>query len=253
MKLDAQYMTKFKCLRSKLPVGINLPQLYKSLKSMERDDNLTLTINKENKHLLNIRIENPDLGSLTLDTIKLMDLTVSELKIPPTKFEAKVTISAHEFFKTCKEMHSLEAEFVEIKCTNNKLTFKCKGESSRMKMYVHSDKIKHNVVSIMYPQTTAKEPKIVKGLYELKNIVSFNKFAPLCTAIELYMKNNYPLGVMFTIARLGKLIVFFSPYNPEGDEEYDDDLYDDDYYFDDYYFDDDYFDDASATNEKKAF
>jgi hypothetical protein len=104
-------------------------------------------------------------------------------------------MSATEFHKICREMYSF-GEYVDIRCTGNSIEFKCTGDAvNRSISYT-----KGNLVNIV-----VKNNKIVQGIYELKHIVLFTKCANLCDEIQIFMNNNFPLIIRYTIATLGKL------------------------------------------------
>ena len=62
--------------------------------------------------------------------------------------------------------------------------------------------------------TTKKKDKpdhVVQGVYELRNLMNFSKCNKLCNTIELYLKNDFPLVLVISVATLGKMYVFLSP------------------------------------------
>ena len=178
------------------------------------------------------------------DHINLIDMDKDKYKIPPASFEAVVKMPASEFHKTCREMNTI-ADYVEIQCVNNKLIFKCKGdEGGRTVEYEDSsqnedsDNDDTGIVRIKHSDDdNEKKLKIVKEIYDLKNITLFNKFTNLCDDIQIFMKSKYPLVVRYSVANLGHILVVFTPvrqdnskfndekelYNDKDDVEYLDD------------------------------
>ena len=57
--------------------------------------------------------------------------------------------------------------------------------------------------------TTSNE--IVQGLFQLKHLVLFTKCTSLCPSIELYLKNDYPLILRYTVANLGEVKLVLAP------------------------------------------
>ena len=194
---------------------------------MDKDDNLTLFIKNNDDHSLWIKRYNSMRKKETLDHMNLIDLNKDKYKIPPTSFEAVVKMPSAEFHKVCREMSNI-ADYVEIQCINNKIIFKCKGEyAGRTVTYVHDQKDsdsdseydngKQNkgCVCIKHSPQDPNNPFIVKEIYNLKNITLFTKFTSLCTAVQLYMKSEYPLVVKYTVATLGHILVCFTPVKAE--------------------------------------
>ena len=57
--------------------------------------------------------------------------------------------------------------------------------------------------------------RALQGIYELKNIVLFTKCATLCNDIQIYMKNDFALTIIYTIATLGTITIALSPIKEE--------------------------------------
>ena len=60
-----------------------------------------------------------------------------------------------------------------------------------------------------------KTQNIVQGIYEIKNIVLFTKCANLCNDLEIFMKNDFALTIIYTIATLGTITIALSPIKEE--------------------------------------
>jgi len=45
----------------------------------------------------------------------------------------------------------------------------------------------------------------------LKHLVLFTKCTNLCPAIEIYLKNDYPLIIRYTVANLGEVKLVLAP------------------------------------------
>ena len=230
LKLEAKNFTKFKCKNSKYIIGVNLLCFYKLIKSMDKDDNLTLFMKKNDHQRLWIKRYNADKDRETLDDMQLIDLDPEKYKIPATVFEAVIKMQSSDFHKVCREMSNI-ADYVEIQCINNKLIFKCKGEFSGRKVtYVDNsnnedddsdcDDNKKSVIKIKHSNADKNKPLIVKEIYELKNITLFNKFTSLCEHIQIYMKSNYPLIIRYTVATLGHILVCFTPVKTDQETKF---------------------------------
>jgi len=188
---------------------------------MEKDDTLSLFVDKEDINHLGIRIENPEKRSITNFKMNLMDLDEDELTIPPTVFQSRIVISSSEFHKICREMHGI-AEYVEIKCANEQLMFTCKGDYAERETILRESE---DGINVTY---NTDELQIVQGIYELKHLVLFGKCTTLCNDIEIYMKNNYPLVIKYTVATLGRLLLCLTPIRRKSNDDDDDDSEDDD-------------------------
>ena len=210
VKLNAKKFDVFKVKKKVFDIGISLNQLYKSLKSLQKDDSLTISVNEDDKDWLMLKIKNEKKRYETSDKIKLMDINKSKYEIPPTPFDVVVTIDTEEFHTICKEMSHIQ-QVIEIKCTRKSLTFTSTGDSSERSKSYYPDE---NGIKINFSKESKSD--VVQGIFELKFLVMFtNKSQNLCPRIQLFMKNDYPLCVKFTVATLGKLLFCVSPYDED--------------------------------------
>lgn len=227
LKLDAKNFSKFECKRKELVIGVRLPYFHKLIKTMDKDDTLTLYVENDDKNHLGIFIDSPEKKCDTTYKLKLLDLGNKSITIPDITFEALIKMCSTEFHKICREMKQI-ADYVEIKCLRNKIIFTCKGDfANRTTVYKANNivKIKHAI------QQSDSAPPIIQGIFELKNLVLFAKCSSLCNFIEIYMKNNFPLVIKYTVATLGKIHLLLVPTNEDevkhADYEDEDDLYND--------------------------
>ena len=60
---------------------------------------------------------------------------------------------------------------------------------------------------------TIRENKddIIQGNFSLKYLVLFTKCTNLSNTVELYLKNDYPLIIKYTVASLGNIKLCLSP------------------------------------------
>jgi proliferating cell nuclear antigen len=233
LKLDAKNFTKFKCKKKKVTLGVNLAYFHKLIKTMEKDDNLTLYVDHDELNFLKIKIDNPEEKKDSMFELKLLDLNEDPMVVPDISFDAVVTMSSSEFHKICREMSQI-AEYVEIQCSNNKIIFICKGDYAKRRTTYRTgaDNEEGDGISIKLAGKGKDNPVIVQGIYELKNLILFAKCASLCNDIEIYLKNNYPLVIKYTVATLGRILLCLTPIQEDAAKNgsYSDD---EDYYSDD--------------------
>ncbi len=229
LKLDSKQFFRFKCNVPELAIGVNLNMFNKLIRSVDKDCTLTLQYDDSDREHVNIIIENQEKPCKTINQLKLLDLDENDIKVPITSFDAVITMSSSDFHGLCKEMNGI-AEYIDIKCTPNNVTFTCKGDcASRSTAYTTHK----NNINIKFIQSDSNKANIVQGIFELKNLVLFSKCSNLCDEIQIYMKNNYPLVINYTIATLGKLIICIAPKTKDendtiqNDEEEDDNENDD--------------------------
>jgi len=96
------------------------------------------------------------------------------------------------------------AEYVEIKNINNQLILSCNGEfCSQETILMDNEGI--NCIS------NKNSDEIVQGVFSLKYLVLFTKCTNLCSTVELYLKNDYPLICLWRVASLGEIRLCLAP------------------------------------------
>ena len=97
------------------------------------------------------------------------------------------------------------AEFVEIKNVDNEIILTCTGVFCTQET-VLSDK-ENDSIQI----TSENKDDIIQGNFSLKYLVLFTKCTNLSNTVELYLKNDYPLIIKYTVASLGNIKLCLSP------------------------------------------
>lgn len=203
--------TKFGIYRVSKPVydvGINLSQLYKLIRSLDKDDILTMSIESDDKQTLLLDVENETRNSHTRMRLKTLDIDKKAYKIPDTKFDMVVTMESSEFHRICKDLAQL-SEYVEIVCKKNSITFNSVGDCAEKSITI--DASENNGVKIK--PIDSDKPVIVQGYFELKYFTMFQKCSNLCPNILIYVRNNYPIFIKYLIASLGQILVGIVPVN----------------------------------------
>lgn len=138
VKLDAKQFSKFICKKKVFDLGINLGQFHKLIKSLDKDDILSMYINDDDKQNLILKVSNPEKNYETTYKLKLMEINKTQYNIPPTIFDAIITFDTGEFHRICREMSQI-AEHIEIKCTKKTITYSCKGDCSERSTTFYTD------------------------------------------------------------------------------------------------------------------
>jgi proliferating cell nuclear antigen len=203
LRLNADKFEKYECTPKKLILGINLINMYKLMKIMGNNDTLSLKVEDDDLSSLHIIIENSEKNSLTQFKLNLMDLHEENIQIPPPSFESVITMPSIDFQKICRDMHNLSEE-IEIKSIGNQLVFSCKGQFATQETSIGSSSNGLNFIQ-------NNGDIIVQGVYALKHLVLFSKCTNLCNSIELYLKNDFPLIIKYSVASLGEIKLCLAP------------------------------------------
>lgn len=204
LRLHADRFNEFYCPQKHV-LGINMIYLFKLIKTMGNNDSLTLYLPANNPNKLGIKMENADKATTTNYFLKIFDTNVEEIKIPSLNFTSIIQMPSTDFQKICRDMNGLgDGEKVEITSSGSDLIFKCLGDFAEQETMISEN-------TAMKVQRTARNNEIVQGIFQLKHMVLFTKCTNLCPAIEIYLKNDYPLIIRYTVANLGEIKMVLAP------------------------------------------
>ena len=222
VKLNSDQFVEFYVKPQCHSIGLDLIQFHKFMKTVDKDSIMTIYIDKDDEQNIVFELQNNAKNNNATYKQKLLDIDDNTKKLPQeTNFEMSVMMDTADFKKICTEMNQF-SEYVEITCTTKEITFKCQGDSSAyVKIFKNSD----TGVRIAGLKNNGKTPCIFQAIYNLKHLVTFGKCTNLCTEMQLYLKNDYPLFIQYTIGLLGKMLVGLSPVDEKAikkDNDYDD-------------------------------
>jgi proliferating cell nuclear antigen len=210
LKLLAEKFEFYKCNKN-ISIGVNMLNLYKIIKTINNNDILSLFMYENDLNHLNIKLENIDKNTKTTYKINLLDLNNEKFEIPDVVFNSVITMPSNDFQKIIRDMNNL-ADFVEIKNVNSEFILTCTGDFCSQKTIL-SDK---NNESIQI--TNEQDNNIIQGNFSLKYLVLFTKCTNLSNNTEIYLKNDYPLIIKYTVASLGEIKLCLSPQIDTNDE-----------------------------------
>ncbi len=201
LRLDAAKFEYYYC-KNKISIGVNMLNFHKLIKTTNNNDSLTMFIDEDDINHLGIKIENTEKNTKTVYKLNLLEPDNQRISIEPTQFNSVITLPSIDFQKICRDMSNV-SDFVEIKNIYNQLVFSCKGDFCTQET-VFTDN-----------ETCREEEKdkneIVQGIFKLKYLVLFTKCTNLCNTIELYLKNDYPLIIKYSVASLGDIKLAIAP------------------------------------------
>jgi proliferating cell nuclear antigen len=202
LKLDASKFEHYHC-EAPIVIGVNMLNMYKLIRSINSNDILTLFIDSEDINHLGIKIENGEKNTTTTYKLNLLDLDNENISIDAADFNSVLTLPSVDFQKLIRDMNNI-ADFVEIKNIDTQLILNCKGDFCSQETII-ADNENGNAISSKNPD------EIIQGIFDLKYLVLFTKCTNLCNTVELYLKNDYPLLVRYTVASLGHISLCAAP------------------------------------------
>lgn len=203
--LDAVNFESFKCTEPKITIGIDVTQLHGMLKSINDNDPITLYMNRDNRSVLHIHSASENNGHIEETDLEicLMEVGNQEMPLPRAEFENRITMASDKFHTICKNLNN-NAVHVEITSIDNEISFKGKSEGGKISRTYKDDISKKD-----------KQNLVIQGNYELRNLMYFSKCNKLCPTIDIYLKNDFPLVLVISVATLGKMYIFLTPVDSD--------------------------------------
>jgi len=208
VKLLAKGFLKFDCKYSEYKIGVELTPLYQQFKIMDKEGILSMYVDSDDKLNLNMDVSNTETNCNTNHQIKLMDFDVRKWKLPPSKFVVAVTMNCNEFHKICRNMVSTDCEYVEIVCTDKKITFSSVSNSGKISRTYENGGTN---VKIKCSQNKKNKMVITSNIFELKYLIMFSKCNNICSDIQIFLKDEHPMFIRYKVATLGEMLVGLSP------------------------------------------
>lgn len=213
LMLDAANFEYFHC-NKKISVGLNMTNLYRLIKSVGNNDTLTFKILTENTNEMIIDIHNADKQSNTSFSLKLLDVDEDQFAIPEAEFETVITMPSVDFQRIARDMANL-SDTIDISCIQDKLILSCEGDFASQQTCIGGT-ASQSGMQVSNTSTSTEEGEVRKqdkigGTFQLKFINLFTKCTNLCSNIEIYLKNDYPLLLKYSVASLGYVLFCLAP------------------------------------------
>jgi len=207
--LDAEKFEYFFCKYPKIIIGVNMFHLFKLINSIDNDDTLTIYI-EENEYsdgvvdYLGLKFENGDIKQCKNQKLKLIEPDEEELLLPDVKFSSVINLPSTDFQKIIRDLSNI-SERLEIKSVGDELVFSCIGPFASCKIRrTETDGVTEFVKK-------SEKNHIIQGEFSLKNLGYFIKCTNLCSNIEMYLENDLPLVVKYSVASLGEIKLCLAP------------------------------------------
>jgi proliferating cell nuclear antigen len=197
LKLHADKFESYYCMK-KLYVGINMLKFHMLIKTIQNGDILSLFIHKNDPNILGITIENNEKNVKTTYKLSMLDIDVVNVDIPPADFNTIITMPSAYLQKIIRDMHNL-AEYIEIKNIGGKLILSCQGE------FCCQETILATETQNIQIKNNENTQEIIQGIFSLKYLSIFTKCTNLCSTVEIYLKNSYPIILQYSIASMGSV------------------------------------------------
>jgi proliferating cell nuclear antigen len=196
LKLETEKFEDYYC-ENDINLGVNMTSLFKLIKATNSNDTISLFVEKDEPSKLQIRIENTD--KITTYKYRLLQIENKGFTILAKEFDSVITLPSSDFQKICRDMNNMGAENVEIKSIDDKLVFSCRGDIADQETIVGSN------------HKSDKTKQLVQGVFSLKFLLLFTKATNLCNTIDIYLVNDYPIIIEYSVSALGTVRFLLMP------------------------------------------
>jgi proliferating cell nuclear antigen len=200
LKMNADQFEDFNC-ETKIHVGICMLKFHMLIKTINTNDLLVLYMKKNDPGNLGIKILNNEKNVETNYKLATLDIDVLNIEIPPVDFHTIITMPSTYLQKIIRDMHNL-AEYIEIRNIENQLLLSCKGDFCSQETVLGTEKSNNITIN---KTNDVESREIIQGVFSLKYLSIFTKCTNLCSNVEIYLKNSYPIILKYSIASLGEI------------------------------------------------
>ena len=207
--LDATKFEQYVCNYPKIVIGVNMFHLFKLINSIDNDDTLTIYIEETDYNdgivdNLGLKFENGDIKQCKDQKLKLIEPDEEDLELPNITYSSILNLPSSDFQKIIRDLGNL-SDRLEIKSVGSELIFSCQGPFASCTL--RRSECDGNMEFIQKQNSSA----VIQGEFSLKNLGYFIKCTNLCSSIEMYLENNLPLIVRYSVASLGEIKLCLAP------------------------------------------
>ncbi len=195
--LDSAKFEEYKCSQE-TNIGLNLISMFKILKGIKNTDTISFVIYTDEQDHIYIITSHSDKKFTNTSRIKLLDMNEKIYNIPDIDFDSYITMPSSDFQSYISELSSI-SEKITISTNCNELTLTANGNFAKQSIKIHET------------NTNNKNMNEQHGEFNLKFIQLFTKSTNLCATVEIYIKTNFPLTLVYNVANLGQLKYCLAP------------------------------------------
>ena len=222
IKLDANKFESYYC-KEPVIIGIDTSTFFKTIKSTNRRETITLSMDSNSTDKLKIELTDLFQGKNKGVEIPLLALEEKMIDLKPMDFSFIISMPTMQFQQIIKDIHLLDGKIVEIKSINKQLIFSCtdgiadyKNAITEIEDSVNKDQkelLKQNGEDIRSVKFTKSDSNIVQGHFKLSFLMNFIKASHLCESMNILLTNDKPLVLEYFVADLGilRLLLMTTP------------------------------------------
>ena len=196
--LNSEKFEEYVC-KGEFNIGLNLISNYKILKAIKNTDTISFAIYRNELEYFYISTTHSDKKFTNTSKIKLLDMNEKIYNIPDINFESFITMPSSDFQGYISDLSSISNK-INIKTSSKELILSVKGDFAEQTMTINEANSKNQNSS-----------NVQEGIFDIKFIQLFTKSTNLCSTVEIYLKSQYPLTMVYNVANLGHIKYCLAP------------------------------------------
>ncbi|NHJ24105.1 MAG: proliferating cell nuclear antigen (pcna) [Candidatus Lokiarchaeota archaeon] len=196
-------------------VGLNLDDLDKILKRTASNDHIELEF-KEKEQKIKIKMQREGISRARTFSLALLDIDTEEIPMDnllKIEYPAKWVIDSEFLVEAIKDAE-IYSEILNIKANENEgLLFSSTGQIGEMEYNLSIEDLINSEIT-----------ETCSGAYSLTFLKAILKIASITEKLEISLKTDHPLKMIFNLLEGGELSYFLAPRVEEAEFEDDDDM-----------------------------
>ncbi len=231
--LKGSAFKKFNVLPDKYSVGLNLDELYKYIKNVDKEGTMSIHIDSDDtQHIIfDVKSDNSN-SHESICELRVLNLSSKKDRRIEANVAMAVRINCQAFHKACKDLLQF-SQFVEITCDPTQFVITCKGDLSNHSRIFKANGTQNGIIIKTIKRDDDDAPNIIRLVFDLKYINSMYKCSSLCEDMEIYLNTDSVMFLKYGIKLMGEMLVGIAPSSKKKEQIDNYDENDDTFYQDD--------------------
>lgn len=210
--LKGSAFKKFNLKHDKYSVGLNLDELYKYIKNVDKEGVMSIRIDADDtQHIIFDVKSNNAASHESICELRVLNLSNNRSGIIEVEFVMAVRINCQAFHKACKDLLQF-SQFVEITCDPTQFIITCKGDLSNHSRIFKANGSQNGIIIKTAKKNNDEEiPEIIRLVFDLKYINSMYKCSSLCDDMVIYLNPGSVMFLKYGINLMGEMLVGIAP------------------------------------------
>lgn len=217
LSIKKENFDDFKC-KKESKVGLNLDDLDKILKRSAANDSIQIDFNEKDQKI-KIKMQRENSTRTRTFSLALLDIDIEEIPMEnllKIEYPSNFVIEANFLVEAIKDAE-IYSEILNVKATEGEgLLFSSSGQIGEMEYELEND-------DLLESNITEEN----SGAYSLTFLKAILKIVSITEKLEISLKTDHPLKMIFNLLEGGELSYFLAPRVEEADfdsDDYDDDM-----------------------------